>query len=395
MHFSLGENFGNVILGIAQENIAKGNFAKGISTFTDSFPGMSEDFALKLLRNEYVILPQNDGTIKCSDDALIRKANIKSIYKWDFIIKSRCAELNSDVECIIDLFKRYDEPYLFNCNFDELLVRKINLDQIILEILEGKTGDEYDKLYDRSLDDENDGEVRAMACITYLYNIFCLRRDTKALISLYEWLSKNQMVGHIEFLEDSVQKALYRLTQFNTRCKYHFGFDYVLQDFKERLFDELENTGLGKEFLNSGHLLRRNILDGYDAGWLSPEGVFYGANGPTSALIHLNLADSIVQFTELKYTSTYGADYDLHLNGWMKIHHDEIYGYFKYDKKDETHELFCPTEAQIKAIAAYADKFYGGKFLNAPSIVGGKEIKTSRLRQADEFQLHAIFMEHY
>ena len=43
-------------------------------------------------------------------------------------------------------------------------------------------------------------------------------------------------------------------------------------------------------------------------------------------------------------------------HGWVKIHHDNIYGSFIGDK-DWTEYPYCPTQEQIKWICKYADKF--------------------------------------
>lgn len=33
------------------------------------------------------------------------------------------------------------------------------------------------------------------------------------------------------------------------------------------------------------------IIEGYDAGWLSPDGDFYGLNGSVGNMLHLNIAE--------------------------------------------------------------------------------------------------------
>ena len=107
----------------------------------------------------------------------------------------------------------------------------------------------------------------------------------------------------------------------------------------------------------------------------------------------MNLAEKILKFKRLPIVYAGNDDYTLELNGWMKIHNEEVYGVFKYDKQDDGRALYCPTDIQVKKIAAYIDKYHGGTFHNQAYICGGKDVKTSQLKQADEIQLHKLFSD--
>jgi hypothetical protein len=149
-------------------------------------------------------------------------------------------------------------------------------------------------------------------------------------------------------------------------------------------------------------------MDGYDAGWLSPEGDFYGDVGETSAMIHMNLADDLFKKRYNKQMLDDGVtefgnlnpDNWLEKNGWIKIHHDDIYGSFigERDPNKRTKEFpyhYCPTEIQIKMVCDYADKFYSGKFYTEANTLGRTRhpnpYTTYAVRQMDEFKLHDIF----
>lgn len=144
--------------------------------------------------------------------------------------------------------------------------------------------------------------------------------------------------------------------------------------------------------------MKKNIDDGYDGGWLSPDGVFYGDCGDTSSMIHMNLADmmfkKLFSKNDLKMNdlSLFGSTEDpeqyLTRNGWMKIHNNEIYGVFMNDEK----YLYCPTKKQISEICRYADLNWYGKIYTRPQIVKRTEpISTYKLRQMDKFKLNEIF----
>jgi hypothetical protein len=128
-------------------------------------------------------------------------------------------------------------------------------------------------------------------------------------------------------------------------------------------------------------------------------------------MIHMNLADKIFDAPTNKYAvqmakdnvdkfgGNDGPDYWLEKHGWIKIHHNDIYGSFIGRKGEEPTKdypyAYCPTEIQIKMICDYADKFYGGKFYTEANAFGRSRHKdpftTYAVRQMDEIKLHEIF----
>ena len=66
------------------------------------------------------------------------------------------------------------------------------------------------------------------------------------------------------------------------------------QDFqKQRLSEFMENEMKIEEY-HKTELEPVEITEGYDAGWLSPDGDFYGLNGSTENLLHLNIAERLL-----------------------------------------------------------------------------------------------------
>ena len=136
----------------------------------------------------------------------------------------------------------------------------------------------------------------------------------------------------------------------------------------------------------TGELLECDIMDGYDAGWLSPDGKYFGTDGPTSALIHINIAD------ELGY-----HDRELENEGWVKVHHDECYNYPKFYKDENCSDTlknpdgtpwngYVWTDIQMKLICDYIDKFYYGVFKPRPFESG--TLRTSDIKSMDIVALH-------
>jgi hypothetical protein len=229
---------------------------------------------------------------------------------------------------------------------------------------------------------------------------------------LYYFLVENDFITRPNKIDLFLENTVATLWKFADTSKGYFHplCNTGLYDYKEHLYDDLLNTRIGNKYAKEG-IIQKDIMDGYDAGWLSPEGEFYGADGETSSMIHMNLADKIFDAPTNKYAvqmakdnvdkfgGNDGPDYWLEKHGWIKIHHNDIYGSFIGHKGEEPTKDFpyayCPTETQIKMICDYADKFYGGKFYTEANAFGRSRHKdpftTYAVRQMDEIKLHEIF----
>ena len=51
LHMRIGENLGEILLDIAQNNIETGNVEKAITTYTDSLQVFTNEYALMCLKN--------------------------------------------------------------------------------------------------------------------------------------------------------------------------------------------------------------------------------------------------------------------------------------------------------------------------------------------------------
>lgn len=96
------------------------------------------------------------------------------------------------------------------------------------------------------------------------------------------------------------------------------------QDFqKQRLSEYMENEMKIEEY-HKTELKPVEITEGYDAGWLSPDGDFYGLNGSTGNLLHLNIAERLLASKKIPVKEMRNPDRWLEENGWVKVHHDWI-----------------------------------------------------------------------
>jgi hypothetical protein len=445
LHMTVGPLLGETLLDIAQNNICKGEIEKGIDTYVKSLIGFTKEYALMLLKNEAVLVTDEDGTsVSLTDDAEVIKENAHRIYNWNYIIEKKISDIKRNLEAI-DVAKREFHKYyqgdIENYSIIDMMLRYFSSDQLkqiglhtiaarILGSPDGKICDKgnsnptsvWEKVENKIEfsqeygDPEYDADIARYELVLYFtvrYNklIKMLHKEYMAFENLYFFLTENGFVTRPNMIELMLENAITTLMEFTDTGKgyYHPLCNEGLYRYKEQLHDDLLKTKIGMEYAKNG-IIEKNIMDGYDAGWLSPDGEFYGANGETSALLHMNLAEQIFNAPTNKYAvrmmndgvtiySSDQPDYWLEKNGWIKMHHNEIYGSFigERDPSKRTKDFpyhYCPTEIQVKMICNYADKFYGGKFVTEPSCIGFKkdpEVTTYKVRQMDEFKLHETF----
>ena len=429
LHFKLGEGLGLTLLEIAQEAILKGEPQKGVKTYTDYLHGCEEKYAMMLLKGEAVLETDEDGVnMNFTTDAKKVEANKKHIYDWERIIQKEYLNLqktygamlavdnkfyNTSKGFIIDDYDLYEMMRRF---FDEEQMRHIGLHNIAAKLIGGEGfNNQYssgEKSWERMCANVESGED----ALKYEYLLYYTVEHNKLIRELhkkfikftatYRFLIDNKMCSRIERIEDTIEgiiKELERYTEIS-RGYYHPMCNVGLANIKLTIKHELEQNEYYKEYVKYGTILK-DIMDGYDAGWLSPEGEFFASMGETNTLIHMRLAKEmfkvgtkygdLMQADGVKvWGSTESPERWLEKHGWVKIHHQDCYGSFIGDK-DWTEYPYCPTPIQVKMICKYADKFYNGKFYTEADAFGRINQKepysTYKVRQMDEIMLHKVF----
>ena len=430
LHMKVGENLGEILLDISQNKILSGNPEEAFKVYEDALQGFTKEYALMCLTNAAVLKTTGDGEVSLTDDVQDRIDNQKNILDWNLIMRNKLDTLNAyrsnRLECIkqfqticyhdIDDYNIIDmmEQYL---NSDELA--NIGIHNIAAKLIAGggfndnlHSNGEYswEVLQDNvEYDNATKYEKILYWTVKYVDTIRSIHKSYLEFAKAYSFLIENDLCKRIPCIEMYMENTCYALVRFadNSKGYYHPMCNTKLYDYKNQIINDLLETTFGNDYIKYG-ILKKDIMDGYDAGWLSPEGDFYGDVGETSAMIHMNLADDLFKKRYNKQMLDDGVtefgnlnpDNWLEKNGWIKIHHDDIYGSFigERDPNKRTKEFpyhYCPTEIQIKMVCDYADKFYGGKFYTEANALGRTRhpnpYTTYAVRQMDEFKLHDIF----
>lgn len=434
LNMRIGSNLPEILLGISQEHINNGEPEKAIEIYVESLHGFTKEYAMMLLKNEAVlVVDEENQTMNLETWEILLNDNKKNIYDWEYIVKHNLQSLKELKESISETIKAFNSIRItanedindcslfeiMKTNFDDNQIKQIGVHNLAAHLIaHGHLGKGYgngDNVWDHLVDnvesdDAYDYERALYLIVKYVEIIKVLHKDFVKFDKMYNFLLENKLINRIPMVENYMEGICHILHKFTDTSKgyYHPMCNVELYNYKESLLDDLCHTTFGLEYCQN-KILKKNIEDGYDAGWLSPNGEFFGANGDTSSLIHMNIAEDIKGGTSIyancmeKDGVTIFGDLSpeqwLIKEGWLKIHHDEIYGYFKYSKDDKPlnnkdYKLYCPTEKQIEEICKYVDKFYNKKFYTKPSILsmGKREsVTTYKLKQMDEFQLHNTF----
>jgi len=449
LHMRVGPLIGEHLLDIAQSNILKGDVEYAMSVYPTAF-GMTKEHALMILKNQAVVVTDEDGEgVSLKDDSVLIADNAHNILDWELIIENRQKDIynilytihktandfmklyNGDIEnySILDMMSRYfNDEQLKSIGKHNIAARICGSPECkicdkgnsnptsVWERLEGQV-----ESYLTDIDEYGESDMsyppdkwEIILYLTVRYNklIRMLHKEYMNFENTYLFLVENEFIKKPSRIEHMIEMAVEVLWKFSDTSTgyYHPLCNTGLYEYKEKLADDLVKTKFGKEFAQNG-ILKKDIMDGYDAGWLSPDGEFYGADGETSAMIHMNLADQIfnapcniyaVRMAKDGVSTMSGIEspeYWLDKHGWVKIHHDDCYGAFIGHRNEEPTPdypyAYNPTDIQIKMICNYADKFYGGKFYTEANALGRithtEPYSTYAVRQMDDLKIHEIF----
>lgn len=404
LNMRIGQNIGAILLEIAQTAIKDGNPQKAIDTYTKALNGFTEEYVIKLLRNEYVLVTDEDCvTVNLTDLENDRNSNKDNITDWNFWIESRLddmMEICKSLNIIEEQFERDGNILDFNITtpiknyFGLELAKKVGLGGIVAKLIIGeKCGNEDNDVWDELCSNVEYGqakryEMELYLIVKYVDNIRSLHKEYMDFAKSYEFIINNGLADRPLFFEKNLEFAIKKLCRFSDTKNgyYHPICNAKLSEYKKQIIDDVNSTPLGNEYIKVG-IVEKNIMDGYDAGWLSPDGKFYGENGPSLNMIHLNIAERLKQ-------NGLDGDRELEKEGWIKIHDDEVYGCFIGELKPSSDfpYAYCPTEIQVKMICDYIDKYHNGKLYTRPKIVETTDaISTYKLRQMDKVMLHKLF----
>lgn len=368
LNFKPSMGINKLIIDLAREQILiHNNIEKAIETIVKSI-NCSRDIAKDLLIGNKVLIQDKDNSsnLFVEDYSEEYKDLYPSLDLNNYIEKLK-KDINEDAESLIEDLEKDIKP-----NFHITLYPSLNYSSLFKFILT----EDFDYIVE---EDE------------YLDTIYYFCDCYKTLKKKYEKtqefiynintnfpniISKNlfEKPEYYNILEENIKKLL----EYTKNSSAYYISPVLEYLNKEKEIEEVLEKGI-KEC---------NILNKYNAGWLSPEGKFYGLNGEIANMLHIKIADSLYEQGIIKYENdSQQPDTWLSFNGWVKIHNNWIL-FDGYLMKDFDLGYFKLTEAQINKIIEYGNECYNGVLLCGTS---RNPITVNRLKSLNQEQLAEIF----
>jgi hypothetical protein len=298
-------------------------------------------------------------------------------------------------------------------------------------VLDSKPG-EFESELERLVGDLSDGYTRSAFVretgVHKFYKIVCVIRHCLNVIE-----NKDKIARMLDFLDenfpndseagyDTSVETGYCSRNTNKHLRFNFEHQWIpaIQDFISGIVactaepdkvsipetDEVTNQFGSKN--SKGSLLDQylesqkeidnaldnfgpvNIEDGYDAGWIAPDGNVFALNGTTGNFLHIQLADELMEyyhFTKPESLKDFANDYYLAAyKGFVKFHHDWV-TYEGYDCI-RTEKPVPLTKKQIEAIVKYGNACYGGDLLFGYS---RKKLNVELFKNCSDYTFEQMF----
>jgi hypothetical protein len=354
LKFTIGKGFGQMLQRIAWEKLTeKYNPREAVEIITKSLPGCTEGMAVDILDGK-IILGEDEATQEVTGTP-------GAGGKFNDWIRAQRVLLEEEAKEWVEVLERLRQTIADAGGKFEFTVRYPELVSYI-------SGCEDAGL----LDNPHSGTVEQIKGAIEGANDFFAK--VEEVYGVIVWMCDALNISRVLF-SDSVLRV--RTIIDSLMCSDpEVEASIRKHDFqKQRLSEWMEER---EE--NQTELKPVEITEGYDAGWLSPDGDFYGLNGSVGNMLHLNIAERLLASKRIPVKEMRNPDRWLEENGWVKTHHDWILfpGSF-YGK--------TLTEAQIDKLYRYGQVCHRGVLRLGTSQT---QVTAVRLRATEPLMLNKL-----
>lgn len=397
VHFSLGANAGRVVMEIAQEHLLYDyNPKQALETFTRSFNGMSNELAKKILvGKELIIVPDEDGvSIDVTERPDDSDYPIIDIDSW---VANKASWIAETGRALRNDLAAYIKTVSWKGTRDRVAHFSTELQlKDLYEVFVTQDASAKDRFINSLMTDieESEGVMKSIDVLKYAREWCSQVMRTKNVMNfMLQELGANEPKATEEELSELCMRTndaenfklydviildVYKQLQACVDIIFYGDVKNINGSLKE-LKNFIDTQKEMQQYLTGSTIRPRDITKGYDAGWLAPNGDFYGLNGETACLLHLNIAQALSEAGIIK-----GNDTAIEREGWIRIHHDSVrYWGFRKDNM----AFIPPTQQQIDALIKYANACYKGVLY----INGGIPTTTAKLQMVERPMLERVF----
>lgn len=358
-----------MLVDVARSKFKEYNPSGAIKLIMDCLGGCSKEQAFKIITGEYQLIAVKDGVdfIESSPDFDVKE------WAEDCItyLEERGRSLGADLEKTLKEIVCNNKVLEVEISYSSVINYCINddINDLITDLTENS--DAFFSIC--SLCKEARGFLEdchdIFISLSYLKNNFEIEIQPDAIISVSSEINN--------FLKELSNDSSYVLNHAFAKKKY---MDTQLDKY-------LEGSKTLAEFSADKPICPVDITSDTDAGWLSPDGLYYGLKGAVANFLHIQIADLLKATHRICPDEDIPADTWMARNGWVKIHHDEVYFDGYYQSKCE-HPMVPLTEIQKTRIAQYGKALYNGVLRFG---MGKQECSVSKFQQMDEFAIRKLF----
>lgn len=343
VNFTIGDGFGKMLYNVAVEKVLEGmNPEAGIKTITDGLIGCPANYAISILKGDIFLDVENENVILIDNyDELSHPYTPRSI---DAFVKSKSDYYMQQIEDWKNVLASFSESFTRDSVF---LMEKMSASKIFQYFM-GEA--EIEELFENA---DDNVIVNTKYIAQGVQNCLKLVMDWVTYLRKVHKMLDVDTTYHINTIETqaaSLQRCINQIYEMRLRPLERTDSDLVTR-FLERThqIDEVLSTGIKPV----------NIEDKYDACWIAPDGTTYGLNGEYANMLHITIADALIDAGIVSYESDeekYGSHFLLEKCGFVKVHHDNVLfsGYDDSIRKSMTAE-------QVKQLIKYGNNCYGGK----------------------------------
>lgn len=344
VNFTIGDGFGKMLYNLAVEKVLEGmNPEAGIKTITEGLIGCPANYAISVLKGDIFLDVENENVILIDNyDELSHPYTPRSI---DAFVKSKSDYYMQQIEDWKPVLAAFRESFTRDNVF---LMEKMSASKIFQYFM-GEA--EIEELFENA---DDNVIVNTKYIAQGVQNCLKLVMDWVTYLRKVHKMLDVDTTYHINAIETqaaSLQRCINQIYEMCLRPLERTDSDLVTRF--------LDSTHQIDEALSTG-IKPVNIEDKYDACWIAPDGTTYGLNGEYANMLHITIADALIDAGIVSYESDEEEKYDSHFllekRGYVKVHHDNVLfsGYDDSIRKSMTAE-------QVKQLIKYGNNCYGGK----------------------------------
>ena len=350
VHFTVGENTGWLVTSIAREKLMYDyDPIKAIKTLTESFSGLPDDLALKVIKGDIIL------TVDVENQEIIPIEYIDELK---------------------ELYPKADLNEWYQCKRKELINTgnglKDALDGVLFTTLKSSRYGKFHATLDfQQVMDFINGDVKGV--LDEIRDINEVQRLTDIIVVCKRYIEESlklskalDYVTRSKILREGVDRVSdtehYEIvTQVSDKLSTLMRADMLKEErINDSVYNYIESQQNIDQVISKG-IEPVNIMDNYSAGWLSPSGDYYALNGEIGNMLHNQIADAL---KEKGYLSMDENDISpesyLERAGWVKIQGDNVQFAGNLNNKIGRVDKYL-TKKQVQKIKDYINLCHNGK----------------------------------